>query len=194
MSDPVLALGGASRHGVVRVQEHGPYGMVTVRGDLADSRVSAALEAATGASMPDRRRAALNDRKGIAWMSPDEAMVVCARSEAPRIVSDLTAALAGVHHLAVDVSDARAVFRLEGDPGKLRDVLAKLTPADMRAAAFPVGEIRRTRLAQVPAAIWMVHADAAYVLCFRSVAGYVFDLLGVAVKHGSLPGHFRVTD
>ena len=90
------------------------------------------------------------------------------------------------HALVTDVSDARAMFELRG--GGLRDVLAKLTPADMSAAALPPGELRRSRLAQVPAAFWLRSETAAQVICFRSVARYVFDLLKTAAQPGSAVG------
>jgi sarcosine oxidase, subunit gamma len=91
----------------------------------------------------------------------------------------LAKSLAGEHHLAVDVSDARAVFRVEG----LRSdqVLMKLSPVDL--AGLAEGELRRTRTAQVAAAFWA--ADGGYsVVCFRSVAEYVMGLL----SHAAMPG------
>lgn len=49
---------------------------------------------------------------------------------------------------------------------------------------------RRTRLAQVPAALRMVDDETFEVICFRSVAQYVFDLLKVAGQPGSEVGFF----
>jgi sarcosine oxidase subunit gamma len=43
--------------------------------------------------------------------------------------------------------------------------------------AFPAGEIRRTRLAQIAAAFWMPQEGTVELVCFRSVAQYAFDLL-----------------
>ena len=50
---------------------------------------------------------------------------------------------------------------------------------------FTPGMFRRTRLAQVPAALWMTEDDSFQIICFRSVAQYVFDLLCVAAQDGS---------
>ena len=72
----------------------------------------------------------------------------------------------------------------------IREVLAKLSPADMRISALPVGRVRRTRLAQVPAAFWFTDDSEAVVICFRSVADYVFGLLSTAAQPGSEVGHF----
>ncbi|MGC1503573.1 MAG: sarcosine oxidase subunit gamma, partial [Sulfitobacter sp.] len=49
---------------------------------------------------------------------------------------------------------------------------------------------RRTRLAQVPAAFWMPDAETVQIICFRSVAQYVFDVLNVAAQCGSEVGAF----
>ncbi|TAG30132.1 MAG: sarcosine oxidase subunit gamma, partial [Rhodobacterales bacterium] len=86
----------------------------------------------------------------------------------------------GQHYLAVDVSDARAVFRIEGP--KAADVLRKLVPADIDS--LEPGELRRTRAAQVAVAFWQ--QDAGFTLvCFRSVAGYVMGLLSHSAQPGS---------
>ena len=53
MSDPVSALQGRSGGGFVRVQDAGPQGMITLRGDLSDKGIQTALKAATGCSVPD---------------------------------------------------------------------------------------------------------------------------------------------
>ena len=88
------------------------------------------------------------------------------------------------------MSDARAVFTLEGEGAAIRNVLAKLTPADLRPASLPVGEVRRTRFAQVPAAFWLAEEGRAELVCFRSVAIYVFGLLKNAAEPGSEVGYF----
>jgi len=81
-------------------------------------------------------------------------------------------ALAGQHYLAVDVSDARAVFDIAGQGAQ---VLAKLSPIDFDKLG-PT-ELRRTRAAQVAVAIWATGADSYRLICFRSVADYVMGLL-----------------
>ena len=84
------------------------------------------------------------------------------------------------HHLAVVVSDARAVFRIEGQ--KADQVIAKLCPVDLETLA--PGELRRTRAAQVAAAFWRDETGFTLV-CFRSVASYVMGLLTHSAQTGS---------
>ena len=98
--------------------------------------------------------------------------------------------MADHHHLAVNVSDARSAMRVTGEGARIRECLAKLTPADLRTSALPVGQVRRTRLAQVAAAFWFASDGEAFVICFRSVADYVFGLVSEAAAPGAEVGYF----
>ena len=190
MSEAVSALNGASFDGIARIEETGLQGMVSLRGDLASDALRKAVEAATGAPVPDQGRVSEAGGNWVAWMSPDELLLVVAHDAAPAITAQLGEALSGTHHLVVDVSDARAMFRLTGDAPRLREAIAKLCPVDMAPGAFGPGQFRRTRMAQIPAAIWMPTADSVQVICFRSVADYAFKLLQGAVAPGSAVGAF----
>lgn len=181
MSDLLSAVPGEAFDGVVRVAEGGLRGMVTLKADLAAA--AKAVKAVTGQGMPAERRI-VEGAMSVAWMAPDEVLILCDHGQADRVVAELGAQLGDAHHLAVNVSDARAVFTLEGDA--IRDTLAKVSPADM--AALPLGEMRRTRLAQVPAAIWFTTERHATVICFRSVARYAFDVLAMSARPGAEVG------
>jgi sarcosine oxidase subunit gamma len=179
---------GASFTGAVTVRELGLGGMITLRGDLSSPAVAAAVEAATGRKVPGPRAILGDLGAGVAWMSPDELLVLVPYAEAARVAGEMTAALAGEHAMVVNVSDARAVFRVEGRG--VRDVLAKGAPADLSSEALGPGEIRRTRMGQVAAAFWVSGPESFDLVCFRSVAGYMFDWLSTAAAEGSLPGYF----
>ncbi len=190
MSDLASALPKAKSSGSVTVTEAGLVGMLTLRGSLGEPAFQAAVKTALGTGIPEQRQFLSEGARSLLWMSPDELLVVCEHGEAESLAEALSEALGEQHHLVVNVSDARAVFALTGDDGAIRDVLAKLTPADLRPASLPVGEVRRTRLAQVPAAIWIESEGQATVVCFRSVAAYVFGLLKQASRRGSEVGYF----
>jgi sarcosine oxidase subunit gamma len=188
MSDLVKsALPGARADGLVTVEEMGLQGMVTLRADL--SAAGPAIAKVTGAEMPGPRAIGAGQGCHVAWMSPDELLILCDHARADAMVTDLTEALAGQHHLAVNVSDARALFRVTGEAGALRDTLAKITPSDMTADVLAPGEMRRTRLQQVAGAIWFETETEARVICFRSVAQYTFDLLAMSAKNGGAVGY-----
>ena len=189
MSEPVTALNGAAFSGAIDVADAGPVGMITLRGDLSDDALKDACQS-DGLVVPERGKATGGLEAGLLWMSPDELMLLCAYGAAADRVAGLAKALEGHHGLVAEVSDARAVFRLTGKGAAIREVLAKLSPADMRMSALPVGQVRRTRLAQVSAAFWFTDDNEAVLICFRSVADYVFGLLSTAAQPGSEVGHF----
>ncbi|MGB3408237.1 MAG: sarcosine oxidase subunit gamma family protein [Jannaschia sp.] len=147
-----------------------PLGMVTLRG--TPTVLAKAVETVTECALPSQRMAEISGDCAVLWMSPDEFLVTCPYDAAGGIADRLEVALAGEHATVAVVSDARATFVVTGD-GSER-VLAKLMPVDF--AAMAAREVRRTRMAQVPAAIWRA-GDGWRVVCFRSVAAYAQGLL-----------------
>jgi sarcosine oxidase subunit gamma len=188
MSNAVSALQGEAYAGFATITEQGLRGMITLRGDLASAPLKKAVKALTGLGVPSTRGCVLSDSHGVAWMSPDELLILCPYAKAEAGVAELSKALAGQHFLAANMSDARAVFAISGEGA--RDVIAKLAPVDMALDAFTAGEIRRTRLAQAPAAFWLRDAETIEVMCFRSQAEYVFELLKRAAQPGTETGLF----
>ncbi|MDA5555535.1 sarcosine oxidase subunit gamma [Shimia sp. MMG029] len=188
MSNAVSALSGAKSQGFATVEETGLRGMITLRGDLASAEIASAVKAATGADVPAQRKVSVGDKGAVAWMSPDELLVIVAYDEALSVTAQLTEALAGVHSAVTNVSDARAVFRISGDAS--RDVLAKVAPVDFASDAFGVGDMRRTRISQVAAAIWGNEDGSFEIICFRSVAQYVFDVLRISAAEGGEVGFY----
>lgn len=179
MSDPVSALNGASFQGFASIRETGPLGMISLRAKGL-KMLDKVVKAVTGTKLPAVRRIEVNGDYACAWMSPDEYLLILPYAEVQGALASLGKSLAGQHYLAVDVSDARAVFRIEGD--KADQVLRKLSPVDL--VQLEPGEIRRSRTAQVAAAFWA--QDGGYTLvCFRSVAGYVMGLLSHSAQSGS---------
>lgn len=171
----------------ITIAEAPPTGLVTYRGDLADPRLAAVVKEVMGCALPARGMLVAGQGGAVGWMSPDELLLMPALDQAPHLVAALGAAMAGSHHLALDLSDARAVIRLQGQG--LRDLLAKVTPADLRPAVTPTGALRRTRVGQVAAALAFVAEDEVWLLCFRSVAQYVFELMAQSARDGRV-GHY----
>jgi sarcosine oxidase subunit gamma len=153
--------------------------MITLRAKAGTKGLDKAIKAAVGTKVPALRRIEWAGDRGCGWMSPDEFLLVLPYAEVGAAMAALEKALTGEHFLAADVSDARAIFRVEG--AKAAQVLAKLSPVDLETLA--PGELRRTRVAQVAGAFWADEAGYALV-CFRSVAAYVMGLL----EHSARPG------
>ena len=186
MSDAVSILNGATFSGAVKVSDAGLRGMITLRGDLESDALQRAVKSVTGLAVPALRRVTSNAQGLVAWMSPDELLLLVDYASADEVVAELGALLAAEHHLVVNVSDARAMFRLDG--GGAREVLAKGAPVDLSRGVFGKEEIRRSRIGQVAAAFWTLDGENFEVVCFRSVGAFVFDWLCNAAAEDSLPG------
>ena len=157
----------------VRVERRAGVGMILLRG--AQDELGRACEEAAGLAAPERRLSTGADGRRLLWMSPDELLLVCDADEVSDLSDRLRDALGRADDpffTVADVSDARAVFDLDG-PG-VEHVIASAMPVDFARLA-PV-EVRRSRLAQVPAAIWR-EGGGIRLVCFRSVADYVEALL-----------------
>lgn len=192
MSEPVSALNEASFDGLVTLKDSGAVGMITLRGDLSAAPMAQAMDKAMGLSMPQQRRivAHTDGTRHAAWMSPDELLLILPYAQVSDALAALASALAGTHYLAENVSDARALIAVNGSDAQVREVLAKLSPVDLHPDHFTPGDIRRTRLAQVAGAFWLTQAGQAHVICFRSVAQYVFDLLSAAADPAAKVEYF----
>lgn len=186
MSEAVSVMKGATAEGAVTLTDMGLAGMVTLRGDLSSDTLAKAVKSVTGLALPAQRGIKTGAKGGVAWMSPDELMLFTDYAQADAAVAKLDKALDGQHHLAVNVSDARAHFRLTGEG--VREVIAKGSPANLAPEALPVGELRRTRLGQVAVAFWLTDETTLDLVCFRSVGEFVWDWLNTVNTKGSLPG------
>lgn len=182
MSNATSVMNGAQFDGAVTVKDAGLKGMITLRGDLADDQVAQAVQAALGVSLPAQRGI---ERNTVAWMSPDELLLFCDYTQADDVVAQLEQSLKGRHFLALNVSDARAQFTLQGTG--VREVIAKGSPANLGVTALQPGEIRRSRLGQVAVAFWLTDETTLHLVCFRSVGAFVYKWLTVAAAKDSLP-------
>lgn len=147
-----------------------PVGMISLRGDMAV--LAPTVTTVTGCAGPERRMSTRSGDVTAMWMSPDEMLLVCDYDAAAETAARLTTDLGDAFATVAIVSDARQVFDVDGDGAV--DVLAKLMPVDF--GTLGATEVRRTRMAQIPAAIWR-HSSGFHLICFRSVADYAKDLL-----------------
>jgi len=171
--------------GFVTIAPAAPMGMITLRG--APVTLAAPVAQVAALNWPEQRRIVAAGGRALAWMSPDEALLIVPPADVAQSISALDAALAGQFATVADVSDARAAFTVTG--AGWRDALAKLCPVDF--ATLQADEIRRTRAAQVAVAVWQSAPDQATLVCFRSVADYVYAALCTAATAGSAPRLYR---
>ena len=161
MSEAVSALKAAEfTGGIAEVTLMDPIGMISVRGD-----------------------------RGVAWMSPDELLLLCPYDQVSDTIDMLTKCFGSNHTLAVNVSDARAVFRISG--AHSRDVLAKLAPVDLSPATFTPGwrkYRRRSGSKRVTASVLSAsgRSRSTCMICLRSRRSPVRPLYFIAPSRKSL--------
>ncbi len=172
----------------IRIEDRGPVGQVTLRGPLDSDTVRGAVKAAIGVEVPAALTATFDGPRGAVWMAPDELLLFTDYAQAGELVEGLEAALSGTHHMAVDVSDARAVIALAG--ARVAEVLAKGAPVDLSPRAFPVGTARRTHLGGIAVAFWRRAEEEWEIVCLRSYARHLFDWLAQTSRKGSEVGVF----
>lgn len=162
---------------LIGIEELPLRGQVTLKGDLSDAGLGAAVREVAGVDVPG----ALAQSGGKAvWMAPDELLLMV--DDAAAAVAALEGALAGQHVMALDVSDTRAVIRLTG--ARVGEVLAKGAPCDCSDHGFPAGTARRTHLAGLAVGLWRLDAESWEIVCFRSYAHHLLAWL----EQASVPG------
>lgn len=160
----------------VSMREVTDRGMIDLRGDAGDRRFVEAVKRVLSADLPlvPRTSAAAGDIT-VLWLSVDQWLVLCPRRRAAALALSIQESLAGVHALAVDMSDARAIIRLEGDGA--REVLMKGTPIDL--AGIGVGAVRRLRFSDLAAMLHIVGDEPEVIdlYVFRSYALFAWQWL-----------------
>lgn len=182
MSNPIAALPDAAYAGYAEITATNLRGMIALRGDLASTKLRDAVTKLTSCTVPKPRKINAKAANAVAWMSTDELLILLPYSKVGAVLKKFEVELRGQHFLAVDVSDARASFRIDGP--KCREIIAKISPANVAHDSFQPGQIIRSRVGQVAAAFWIEDANSIELVCFRSVADYVFGLLKNAAKPG----------
>ena len=121
-----------------------------------DKALAGALKA-LGLSFPAPNQVSSKGGVRLVWTGRDQAFLIGA---APQGLDGLAA--------LTDQSDGWAALRLDG-PGA-GDVLARLYPLDLRAAAFPVGRVARAPLNHMSSILMRPGPQSFEMLVFRSMA------------------------
>jgi sarcosine oxidase subunit gamma len=162
------------------VEEVPDCALVIVRSDSASPAIATALGIAP-AERPNKFVEACG--RLIAWLGPDEWIVIGARGEEARLCSRLDLALEGTHHAVVDISGSRAVFRLSGTSA--RALLSAACSLDFHPRLFGVGDCAQTNFARTGALILMRDDRPTFdVVVRRSYASYVLGWLRAAIGVG----------
>lgn len=139
------------------------------------AKLSTALKSAHGMAWPAPNRATGKAGARAIWFGREQALLM---GPAP------DAALAEFAALS-DQSDAWALTSLSG--AQAGDVLARLTPLDLRAGQFKRGHTARSDVMHMNGSITRIGADSYLILVFRSMAQTLLHdiqtaMEGVAVR------------
>lgn len=179
-----LAHAEAATNTYVSLREIAERGMIDLRGLGTDKKFMAAAKAVLDVDLPKQpRTAATWGDIRVFWLSPDQWLVTCPRARAQDLTDALTKELEGIHSLAVNVSDMRAIIRLEGEG--VREVVMKGTSIDLTHGDYPPGTVRRMRFAEIAALLHIVEDSVIDIYVFRSYAQYTWDFLRKAARKGS---------
>ena len=134
----------SSRHpDVLTIAELPLSHKVNLRIDRADA---APIETVLGATLPTANTITTAPSAQIAWLGPDEWLIISAEWPAPAEHEDALRRAAGAVPVSVvDVSATRTVIALGGSA--IREVLGHGCALDLNAARFAPGRCAQTRLA-----------------------------------------------
>lgn len=168
----------------VVIREIADRGMIDLRGIASDRKFMAAAKEVLGLDLPKAPRSSVSwgDIK-VLWLSTDQWLILCTRSKTNELLAALRQALGGIHALAVDVSDMRAVIRVEGEG--VREVLMKGCSLDLLNGEYGPGTARRMRYAEIAALLHVVEDDVFDIYVFRSYAGYAWDFLCATARQAA---------
>jgi sarcosine oxidase subunit gamma len=188
MSNPVKSKSLLGEQSLMAVNILPDIGLLSVRGDLLANFFKNAFQKVFISDFPEIRKFVVCKECTIAWMSPDELLIIMAPMNVKKVQKKLVAALNGIHSSVEDISSSREIFQVKGK--NVRDAMGKLSPVNFSINEFKVGSFRRTRLSQVPSALWMTDQDIIKVMCFKSVSEYTLAILNLSCEPEGNVDHY----
>lgn len=177
----VLSVDGAS----VTLGEQAFTDMLNIRGDAADATFVAAVQSATGLTLPLAANTASVGATGqLLWLGPDEWVLKFPPSgaqyqhpsPAEAMETSLRAALAGLHVSLVPVGHGFTTLVLQG--AGAADLLARGCPLDFHPRVFGAGAAAQSHVAKAGATLLCLAAGTHYELTVRrSFADYLYRWL-----------------
>ena len=157
----------------VEMSERAFWGHINLRGSTSDTGFLTAAAGALWSRIPrEPNTVTQSDGKTIAWLGPDEWLVVVPPDEKEGLAKMLEKALDGLHVSVNDISSGQTIIRLRG--ARARDVLSKGCPVDLHPRAFGAGQCAQSHIAKSNALIIQLDDTPTYdVIVRRSFADYL---------------------
>ncbi|HEU5468612.1 MAG TPA: sarcosine oxidase subunit gamma family protein [Steroidobacteraceae bacterium] len=136
---------------------------------------------AFGVALPEGACRAHSDREHAAlWLGPDEQLLLAPAADGLRLQAKVAAALQGIAHSLVDVSQRQSALAVTGP--RARDLLSSGCPLDLDPEAFPVHSCARTLFARAEVVLWRPDAEEYHLEIPRSFSRYVLEWLREVVR------------
>ena len=160
---------------------------ISLRGNQQNATFMSAAKQALGIALPTQPCTLEHATWGyVCWLSPDEWLVICSRTQAAKLQAALEAFLDGIHSQVVDNSGGYTSVLLQGK--NATDVLQHCTVYDLHALA--ANKIVGTTFGKASVFLhrqdFLHQHDKAYALILRrSFADYIWRYLArAAVPYG----------
>ena len=144
---------------------------------------AALAAAAAAAGIPDADaagRTAGSDAAALIWLGPDERLLIGWKEDAAALGQRLEAALAGLPHSLVDVSQRQVGLRLAAPFAA--ELLNCGCPLDLDPARFPVGNATRTLYNKTDIVLWRRGEDDFHIEVWRSFEDYLVRWMAEAAQ------------
>ena len=157
-------------------------GKINLRGDAT---MLPAVRKHTGCgTLPDNNRIVTVGDRQIAWLGPDEFLLLCEAGSEADLHSQLSLDLGGVHAAVTNVTDSLCALDLRG--AAIRKVLAKGCSLDLHPSKFTAGDCAQTMLAHAGVTLIAQDENRFTLICRTSFAPYVADwLMDAGMEYGA---------
>jgi sarcosine oxidase subunit gamma len=154
-------------------------GYLVLRGKADDTAFMQAMAGVLGQTLPTQPMTVLSTAVGVVlWVSPDEWLLVCKRSNRDHLLATLTTALQDVFAQVVDNSGGLTTMRLAGPDHLL--LLRQLGPYDFESLA--VGFSASTVISKTGLTVVRTDESGVLLVFRRSFADYTWRLLERTAK------------
>jgi sarcosine oxidase subunit gamma len=141
----------------------------------------AAAGEAFGVPLPESPcRASTQDDRAALWLGPDEQLLLGPAGDTQILGAALEAALSGIAHSLVDVSQRQIAVQVSGPHAGA--ILNAGCPLDLDLAEFPPGMCTRTLFGKADIVLWRTGAAEFHLEVWRSFSDYVLEFLQEAAQ------------
>ncbi len=148
-------------------------GYISLRGNAGRAEFLVAVKSALGVDLPIQPCTSTTKKScSVFWISPDEWLITCERSQIQQLQQSLKTALTGIHSQVVDNSGGYTTVILQG--ANTTDLLQHCTIYDLHNLSKD--KVVGTTFGKV--SLFLSRYDDGYKLVFRrSFADYIWPLL-----------------